>query len=80
MEHNEETGLWAVRLPSADSPVVRRTLSSLAETPHGLPGVNERVEEIEQRTTFWSSVKPARFSIKIGSKSLIGILQSLQLV
>ncbi|KAG6588499.1 putative mitochondrial saccharopine dehydrogenase-like oxidoreductase, partial [Cucurbita argyrosperma subsp. sororia] len=75
VEHNEETGLWAVRLPSADSPIVRRTLSSLAETPHGLPGVNERVEEIEQRTTFWSSVKPARFGVKIGSKSLIGILQ-----
>ncbi|KAG6588500.1 putative mitochondrial saccharopine dehydrogenase-like oxidoreductase, partial [Cucurbita argyrosperma subsp. sororia] len=32
VEHNKETSLWAVRLPSADSTVVRRTLSSLAET------------------------------------------------
>ncbi|XP_022969671.1 probable mitochondrial saccharopine dehydrogenase-like oxidoreductase At5g39410 [Cucurbita maxima] len=75
VEHNKETGLWAVRLPSADSTVVRRTLSSLAENPHGLPGVNESVEEIEQRATFWSSVKPAHFGVKIGSKSLIGTLR-----
>ncbi|KAG6588501.1 putative mitochondrial saccharopine dehydrogenase-like oxidoreductase, partial [Cucurbita argyrosperma subsp. sororia] len=75
VEHNKETGLWAVRLPSADATVVRRTLSFLAENPHGLPGVNERVEEIEQRTTFWSSVKPAHFGVKIGSKSLIGTLR-----
>ncbi|XP_023530251.1 probable mitochondrial saccharopine dehydrogenase-like oxidoreductase At5g39410 [Cucurbita pepo subsp. pepo] len=75
VEHNKETGLWAVRLPSADATVVRRTLSSLAQNPHGLPGVNERVEEIEQRTTFWSSVKPAHFGVKIGSKSLIGTLR-----
>ncbi|XP_023530245.1 probable mitochondrial saccharopine dehydrogenase-like oxidoreductase At5g39410 [Cucurbita pepo subsp. pepo] len=77
VEHNKETSLWAVRLPSADSTVVRRTLSSLAENPHGLPSVNERVEEIEQRTAFWSSMKPAHFSVKIGHKSLICILQMI---
>lgn len=75
MEHNKEIGLWAVRLPSADSTVVRRTLSTLVENPEGLPGVNETAEEIEQRKTFWSSVKPAHFGVKISTKSLVGILR-----
>ncbi|XP_038903070.1 probable mitochondrial saccharopine dehydrogenase-like oxidoreductase At5g39410 [Benincasa hispida] len=75
IEHKKDIGLWAVRLPSADSSVVRRTLSTLAENPQGLPGVNESADEIEQRKTFWSSVKPAHFGVKLGSKSLIGILR-----
>lgn len=74
MEHKKEMGLWAVRLPSADSTVVRRTLSTLVENAQGLPGVNESAEEIEQRKTFWSSVKPAHFGVNIGNKSLVGIL------
>ncbi|XP_004136685.1 probable mitochondrial saccharopine dehydrogenase-like oxidoreductase At5g39410 [Cucumis sativus] len=75
IEHKKEIGLWSVRLPSADSTVVRRTLSTLVENPQGLPGVNESAYEIEQRKTFWSSVKPAHFGVKIGTKSLIGILR-----
>ncbi|XP_022144422.1 probable mitochondrial saccharopine dehydrogenase-like oxidoreductase At5g39410 [Momordica charantia] len=75
VEHKKELGLSAVRLPSADSSVVRRTLSTLAENPQGLRGINESTEEIEQRKSFWSSVKPARFGVKIGSKSLVGILR-----
>ncbi|KAG8366995.1 hypothetical protein BUALT_Bualt16G0026400 [Buddleja alternifolia] len=48
IEHHKEVGLWAVKLPSADSTIVRRTLSTLAENPHGLPGVNE----IKKREAF----------------------------
>lgn len=63
-----------MKLPSADSIVVRRTLSVLTENPEGLPGANESPENMEQRRAFWSSVKPAHFGVKIGTKSLFGIL------
>lgn len=75
VEHQKKIGLWAVKLPSADSIVVRRTLSTLAENPHGLPGVNESAEQRERREAFWSTVKPAYFGVKIGSKSLLGIFR-----
>ncbi|XP_058080808.1 probable mitochondrial saccharopine dehydrogenase-like oxidoreductase At5g39410 [Magnolia sinica] len=74
IEHQESIGLWAVKLPSADATVVRRTLASLTENPHGLPGSNESDEHIEKRRNFWATVKPAHFGVKIGSKSLLGIL------
>lgn len=75
IEHQEEIGLWAVKLPSADSIVVRRTLSTLTENPSGLPGVNENPKQTEKREAFWSTVKPAHFGVKIGSKSLLGIFR-----
>ncbi|KAK1269976.1 hypothetical protein QJS04_geneDACA006888 [Acorus gramineus] len=73
VEKQKSIGLWAIKLPSADATVVRRTLATLTENPNGLPGINENEEVIEQRRNFWSSVKPAHFGVKIGSKSLLGI-------
>ncbi|XP_010258416.1 PREDICTED: LOW QUALITY PROTEIN: probable mitochondrial saccharopine dehydrogenase-like oxidoreductase At5g39410, partial [Nelumbo nucifera] len=75
VEHQKAIGLWAVKLPSADSTVVRRTLSALTENPHGLPGVDENDGQIERRKNFWSTVKPAHFGVKIRSKSLLGIIR-----
>ncbi|XP_061365960.1 probable mitochondrial saccharopine dehydrogenase-like oxidoreductase At5g39410 [Gastrolobium bilobum] len=75
IENQKKIGLWAVKLPSADSVVVRRTLSILTENPHGLPGLSESAEMVEKREAFWSSVKPAHFGVKIGSKSLLGIFR-----
>lgn len=75
MTHLKEVGVWAVKLPSADAIVVRRTLSCLAENPHGLPGVNESTEQVERREAFWSSIKPAHFGVKIASKSPLGIVR-----
>ncbi|KAL3525889.1 hypothetical protein ACH5RR_014261 [Cinchona calisaya] len=75
IEHQKKFGLWAVKLPSADSIVVRRTLASLTENPLGIAGVLETAEQIERRETFWSSVKPAYFGVKMGTKSLLGILR-----
>ncbi|XP_027352457.1 probable mitochondrial saccharopine dehydrogenase-like oxidoreductase At5g39410 isoform X2 [Abrus precatorius] len=75
IENQKKVGLWAVKLPSADSVVVRRTLAILTENPRGLPGLNESAEMVEKREAFWSSVKPAHFGVKIGSKSLLGILR-----
>ncbi|KAL2898667.1 hypothetical protein RDABS01_040449 [Bienertia sinuspersici] len=75
IEQKKELGLWAVRLPSADSAVVRRTLSILSANPSGLPGVNESADHIKKREAFWSTVKPAHFGVKIGTKSFLGILR-----
>ncbi|KAH7532691.1 hypothetical protein FEM48_Zijuj04G0049100 [Ziziphus jujuba var. spinosa] len=73
IEHQKNIGLHAVKLPSADSIVVRRTLATLTENPDGLPGLNESAEQIERRKAFWWTVKPAHFGVKIGTKSLLGI-------
>ncbi|WCJ25649.1 Saccharopine dehydrogenase [Euphorbia peplus] len=73
VERQKEIGLWALKLPSADSVVVRRTLATLVENPHGLPGVNESTEQISSREAFWSNVKPAHFGVKLGMKNLYGI-------
>lgn len=75
IDHPKEIGLWAVKLPSADSVVVRRTLATLTENPRGLPGLDESLEQIEKREAFWSTVKPAHFGVKLGSKTLLGILR-----
>ncbi|XP_049384863.1 probable mitochondrial saccharopine dehydrogenase-like oxidoreductase At5g39410 [Solanum stenotomum] len=75
MNHLKEVGVWAVKLPSADAIVVRRTLSCLAENPHGLPGVNESTEQVKRREAFWSSIKPAHFGVKIASKSPLGVVR-----
>ncbi|KAI3439513.1 Sacchrp_dh_NADP domain-containing protein [Psidium guajava] len=75
IERQNKIGLWAVKLPSADSVVVRRTLSILTENPDGLPGSNEDAEHIEKRKAFWSNVKPAHFGVKMGLRSLLGIFR-----
>lgn len=55
--------------------MVRRTLATLTENPGGLPGKNESPEQIQKREAFWSTVKPAHFGVKIGTKSLLGIFR-----
>ncbi|KAL1824476.1 hypothetical protein ACET3Z_011254 [Daucus carota] len=75
IEHQKDIGLWAVKLPSADATVVRRTLTTLTENPHGLQGANESAEQAEKREKFWSTIKPAHFGVKLGSKSFLGVLR-----
>ncbi|KAM7267772.1 hypothetical protein ACFE04_009938 [Oxalis oulophora] len=79
IEHQKNIGLWAVKLPSADSIVVRRTLSILAENPHGLSGMNESAEWKKTRESFWSMHKPAHFGVKMGTKSVFGILRIIMM-
>ncbi|CAN0857759.1 Probable mitochondrial saccharopine dehydrogenase-like oxidoreductase At5g39410 [Linum grandiflorum] len=79
IDHQKEFGLWAVKLPSADSVVVRRTLATLAEHPHGLSGVNESADQIDRREKFWSEMKAAHFGVKLGSKSLLGVFRFITL-
>ncbi|KAL3624036.1 hypothetical protein CASFOL_032852 [Castilleja foliolosa] len=77
IEHQKQLGLWGLKLPSADSIVVRRTLATLTENPNGLPGVNESPENIKAREAFWSSIKPAHFGVKFGSKSVLGLFPTI---
>jgi short subunit dehydrogenase-like uncharacterized protein len=63
-----------MKLPSADTAVVKRTLSTFIEHPEGLPGAEEAPGYAEHRKNFWSSVKPAHFSVKIASRSLMIIV------
>ncbi|CAH1437597.1 unnamed protein product [Lactuca virosa] len=74
IEHQKQIGLWAVKLPSADATVVRRTLSILTENPNGLEGVNEDPKHAEKRSSFWSTIKPAHFGVKIATKNLLGMI------
>ncbi|KAJ0704222.1 putative saccharopine dehydrogenase, NADP binding domain, NAD(P)-binding domain superfamily [Helianthus annuus] len=75
IEHQKKLGLWAVKLPSADATVVRRSLSILTNNPSGLQGVSEDPTHAVTRAAFWSNIKPAHFVVKIGSKNLVGILR-----
>jgi short subunit dehydrogenase-like uncharacterized protein len=71
IERGNPLGLWAMKLPSADTVVVKRTLSTVTEHAEGLPGANESLDFAEHRKNFWSSVKPAHFGVKIASRSLM---------
>ncbi|KAK1410190.1 hypothetical protein QVD17_36725 [Tagetes erecta] len=79
IEHQKELGLWAVKLPSADAIVVRRTLSTLTDNPSGLPGVNEDDKHAEKRKEFWSTIKPAHFGVKIAAKNVLGVFAFIAL-
>ncbi|CAH1437733.1 unnamed protein product [Lactuca virosa] len=74
IEHQKQIGLWAVKLPSTDATVVRRTLSILTENPNGLEGVSEDPKHAEKRSSFWSTIKPAHFGVKIATKNLLGMI------
>ncbi|XP_076918733.1 putative mitochondrial saccharopine dehydrogenase-like oxidoreductase At5g39410 [Bidens hawaiensis] len=75
IEHQKKIGLWAVKLPTADTSVVRRTLSMLTDNPSGLQGASENPKYAEIRTAFWSNIKPAHFGVKIAAKNRLGILR-----
>ncbi|KAL6656900.1 hypothetical protein ACP70R_004680 [Stipagrostis hirtigluma subsp. patula] len=77
IEHSNPLGLWAMKLPSADTVVVKRTLSTVTEHPDGLPGVEETPDYTEHRKNFWSSVKPAHFGVKIASRSFMILVRFL---
>lgn len=77
IEHKKDFGLWAIKLPSADATVVRRTLITLTDHPLGLAGVAESPEFAETRKAFWPSIKPAYFGVKLGSKSIFGLFGAI---
>ncbi|RLM84427.1 putative mitochondrial saccharopine dehydrogenase-like oxidoreductase [Panicum miliaceum] len=54
IEGHNPLGMWAMKLPSADTVGVKRTLSTVTEHPEGLPGAEETPEYAEHRKSFWS--------------------------
>jgi len=54
---------------------VKRTLSKVTEHPEGLPGVEESPDFAERRAEYWSSIKPAHFGVKIGTRSILGVFR-----
>ncbi|KAJ3673019.1 hypothetical protein LUZ60_006393 [Juncus effusus] len=77
IHHHKQLGLWSIKLPSADSTVVRRTQSTIAALPHGVPGLAESPSFSQTRSSFWSSVKPVHFGVKLGTKSFLGLLGTI---
>ncbi|KAI3713146.1 hypothetical protein L1987_71719 [Smallanthus sonchifolius] len=73
IEHQKKIGLWAVKLPSVDTSVVRRTLAILAQNSTGLQGINETPDQLQKRIDFWSTVKPTHFGMKIGSANIFNV-------
>ncbi|KAL7610242.1 hypothetical protein Lser_V15G12717 [Lactuca serriola] len=74
IEHQKQKGLWAVKLLSADATVVRRTLSTLTENPNDLEGVSEDPKHAKKHSSFWSTIKPSHFRVKIATKNLLGMI------
>ncbi|TVU46569.1 hypothetical protein EJB05_06110, partial [Eragrostis curvula] len=73
LERDNPLGIWAMtmKLPSADTMVVNRTLSTITKHPEGLPGAEESLEFTEHRKNFWSLAKPAHFGVRISSLKVI---------
>ncbi|CAI0454166.1 unnamed protein product [Linum tenue] len=79
IDYQKEFDLWVIKLPSADTAVVSRTLEMLTKHPNGFPGCDESDDQIEKRKKFWSMVNPAHFGLKMGSECLIGVFQFIVL-
>ncbi|KAK1438908.1 hypothetical protein QVD17_04720 [Tagetes erecta] len=73
IEHQTKIGLWAVKLPSVDASIVRRTLAFLAQNSTGIQGINETPEHQQKRIDFWSTINPAHFGMNIASPNLFNI-------
>ncbi|RCV13829.1 hypothetical protein SETIT_2G377400v2 [Setaria italica] len=71
IEGHNPLGMWAMKLPSADTVVVKRTVSTFIEHPEGLPGAEETPGYAKHRKNFWFCVKPAHFGVNIASRSLM---------
>uniref|UniRef100_A0A7I4EBM4 Saccharopine dehydrogenase-like C-terminal domain-containing protein n=1 Tax=Physcomitrium patens TaxID=3218 RepID=A0A7I4EBM4_PHYPA len=65
-------GGWAVRLPSADATVVRRTHATMVENPNGL--FNASGEFLSSNGQPWTSIKPVHYGCYVIQKSVIGII------
>lgn len=70
------SGTWAVRLPSADASVVRRTFAAVIDNPDGLPAAADEAnpEFAEARKQKWASLKPVQFGVYVSVKNVAGVI------
>lgn len=66
----ENSGGWAIRLPSADATVVRRTHATMVDNPNGLPKAGGEPSDEKP----WASIKPVHYGCYVIQKSVVGIL------
>jgi len=66
----ENAGGWAIRLPSADATVVRRTHSTMTDNPNGLSKAGEYPSDEKA----WTSIKPVHYGCYVIQKSIVGII------
>lgn len=66
----ENAGGWAIRLPSADATVVRRTHATMVDFPNGLPKAEEQFSDEKA----WTSIKPVHYGCYVVQKSVVGII------
>ncbi|EFJ37365.1 hypothetical protein SELMODRAFT_77069 [Selaginella moellendorffii] len=58
---------WAVKIPSSDAVLVRRTLATVAENPDGLPTASKHQEQSLRQ---WTDIKPVLFGVYLSVKEL----------
>ncbi|CAM6083266.1 unnamed protein product [Calypogeia fissa] len=73
-EPNSRT--WAVKLPSADAIVVRRTFAARIDNPEGLPTVEDETNPdfTERKKQKWESIKPVQFGVYVCNKTIAGVV------
>ncbi|XP_073387290.1 probable mitochondrial saccharopine dehydrogenase-like oxidoreductase At5g39410 [Physcomitrium patens] len=67
----ETTSGWAIKLPSADATVVRRTHATVIDNPNGLPKASEDSPLDEHP---WTSIKPVHYGCYVVQKSVMGVI------
>jgi len=72
----ENAGGWAIRFPTADPTVVRRTHSTVVENPSGLPTADNEGSPTSSNTnkSAWTSIKPVHYGCYLIQKSIIGVI------
>ncbi|EFJ37364.1 hypothetical protein SELMODRAFT_403636 [Selaginella moellendorffii] len=64
---------WAVKIPSSDAVLVRRTLATVAENPDGLPTASKHQEQSLKQ---WTDIKPVLFGVYLSVKELWRLLSA----
>jgi short subunit dehydrogenase-like uncharacterized protein len=71
----EHAGGWAIRFPTADATVVRRTQSIMIENPSGLPTADDDESQTSNvNKSAWTSIKPVHYGCYIVQKSIVGVI------
>lgn len=71
IQWEENAGGWAIRFPSSDAIVVRRTQSTVTDNPNGLLKAGE--EEPSGKNA-WTSVRPVTYGCYVIQKSIVGVI------
>lgn len=75
VHYEKNSGTWAVKLPSADAIVVRRTFAKKLENPEGLSSVeDDNPEFLATKQQKWNDIKPVHFGVYASFKQFSGVL------